>query len=126
MAPSNSRPRIAATINTVLRLLQGQYILDRFLDGYGWQGAYHHPQVDLVSLYVDQIGAGDLSAERNRSHPSVKFYPTIEEALTLGTDKLAVDGVASSPKTATNQQCMETPHLGINYQPDPESTFWRN
>ena len=89
---SNRRP-IAATINTVKHLLHGQHFLDRLLGGYGWQGTYHRPQLDLVGLYVDQAGVGDLNAERARRHPTMKIYPTILQALTLGTGKLAVDGV---------------------------------
>jgi hypothetical protein len=42
---------------------------------------------------VDQVGANDLSRERAARHPSMKIYPSIAEALTLGTSKLAVDGV---------------------------------
>jgi hypothetical protein len=49
--------------------------------------------MDLVSLYVDQIGSTDLSRERGSRHPSLKLSPTIADALTLGGDKLAVDGV---------------------------------
>jgi hypothetical protein len=49
--------------------------------------------MDLVSLYVDQVGSGDLSRERAARFPSMKIYPTIAEALTLGGSKLAVDGV---------------------------------
>jgi hypothetical protein len=70
-----------------------QHIVDRFLDGYGWNGTHHHPPMDLVSLYVDQIGKDDLSRERAARHPEMKMYPTIAEALTLGGTKLAVDGV---------------------------------
>jgi len=49
--------------------------------------------MDLVSLYVDQVGANDLSRERAARFPSMKIYPTIVEALTLGGGKLGVDGV---------------------------------
>ena len=87
------RLKIAATINTVQHLLHGQHILDRFLDGYGWEGAFHHPQMDLVGLFVDQTNRGDLSAERATRHREMKIYPNIHDALTLGTGKLAVDGV---------------------------------
>jgi hypothetical protein len=67
--------------------------VDRFLDGYGWNGTYHRPDMEVVSLYVDQRGEGDLFQERASRHPGMKICPTIEEALTLGTGKLAVDGV---------------------------------
>ena len=49
--------------------------------------------MDLVSLYVDQIGDRDLSKDRAKRFPSMKMYPTIAEALTLGGSKLAVDGI---------------------------------
>ncbi len=77
----------------IRRLLHPQHVVDRFLDGYGWNGTFHHPAMDVVSLYVDQRGEGDLSQDRADRHPTMKIYPTIAEALTLGTGKLAVDGV---------------------------------
>jgi hypothetical protein len=70
-----------------------QHIIDRFLDGYGWNGTHHRPAMDLVSLYVDEVRENDLSRERGRRHPSLKLASTVAEALTLGGDKLAVDGV---------------------------------
>ena len=67
--------------------------MDRFLDGYGWNGTHHHPPMDLVSLYVNQVGNTDFSRERLGRHPEVKSCATIADALTLGGSKLAVDGV---------------------------------
>jgi hypothetical protein len=49
--------------------------------------------MDLVSLYVNQVGANDLSRDRAARFPSMKIYPSIAEALTLGGSMLAVDGV---------------------------------
>lgn len=87
------RPRIAAVV-TVYRLhSHAQHIIDRFLEGYGWDGRYHKMQVDLVSLYVDQVFDNDLSRERKQRFPDLRLSETIEEALTLGTGKLDVDGV---------------------------------
>src|ERR1017187_7553747 len=87
-----ARPKIAGVI-TVYRLhSHGQHIIDRFLEGYGWDGEFHHPPMDLVSLYVDQRPRQDLTADRARRFPSMKVCPTIAEALTLGGSKLAVDG----------------------------------
>jgi hypothetical protein len=90
---SPKRPKIAAVANIYKRRLHAQHIIDRFLDGYGWGGAHHHPPVDVVSLFVDQAGEGDLSTERAGRHPGLKIYPTIAQALTRGTSKLAVDAV---------------------------------
>ncbi len=88
-----NRPKIAAVVTTYFKYSHAQHIVDRFLDGYGWNGTHHYPPMDLVSLYVDQVGSNDLSRERAARHPSMKVCPTIAEALTLGGGKLAVDGV---------------------------------
>ena len=90
---STSRPQLAAIITNHRKHSHGQHIVDRFLYGYGWHGTHHHPPMDLVSLYVDQVGDDDLSRSRGKQFPSMKIYPTIAEALTLGGGKLAVDGV---------------------------------
>jgi hypothetical protein len=90
---NSTRPKIAAVVTTYFKYSHGQHIVDRFLDGYGWNGTHHYPPMDLVSLYVDQIGRTDLSRERGGRHPSVRLSKTIADALTLGGDKLAVDGV---------------------------------
>lgn len=90
---TSTRPKIAAIVTTYFKYSHGQHIVDRFLDGYGWNGTHHYPPMDLVSLYVDQVGSTDLSRERGSRHPALKLSPTIADALTLGGDKLAVDGV---------------------------------
>jgi hypothetical protein len=87
------RPQIAVLANIYQRRLHAQHIVDRILDGYGWGGVYHHPAMDVVSLFVEQRGEGDLVPERVERHPGMKVYPTVAQALTRGTDKLAVDGV---------------------------------
>ena len=88
-----TRPKIAAVVTTYFKYSHAQHIVDRFLDGYGWNGTHHYPPMDLVSLYVDQVGSTDLSRERASRHPTMKLCASIPEALTLGGSKLAVDGV---------------------------------
>jgi len=65
---------------------------ERFLGGYPVKGKWHHPAIDVVSAYVDQVPAGDLSKAR-ALESNFKIYPNIAEALRCGTDKLAVDAV---------------------------------
>ena len=62
-------PAIAALVTEYRKASHGQGIVDRFLDGYGWQGRHHRPPVDVVALYVDQKPKGDLSQERVSRHP---------------------------------------------------------
>jgi hypothetical protein len=88
-----TRPKIAAITTTYFKYSHTQHIVDRFLEGYGWNGTHHRPPMDLVSLYVDQITDRDLSKDRAKRFPTMKMYPSIAEALTLGGSKLAVDGI---------------------------------
>jgi hypothetical protein len=103
------RPKIAAVVTVYRKHSHGQHIVDRFLEGYGWDGEWHHPAMDLVGLYVDQRPEGDLTNDRAKRFPSMRVYPTIAEALTLGSSKLAVDGVVlvgehgDYPKTPQGQ-----------------------
>ena len=89
----NRRPRIAAVTTIYFKYSHTQEIIDRFLFGYGWDSKWHHPPMDLVGLYVDEVGKDDLSRGRAKLFPAMKIYPTIAETLTLGGSKLAVDGV---------------------------------
>jgi hypothetical protein len=88
-----ARPRLAAICTTYFKYSHAQHIVDRFLEGYGWNGTHHHPPMDLVSIYIDQIGANDVSKSRLQQFPAMKLYPSIPEALTLGGSRLAVDGI---------------------------------
>ena len=91
--PRNTgRKKVALLATEVRKYSHAQHFIDRFLEGYGWQGQHHRPPIELAGLYVDQFNEGDLSRERARRH-RVKIYPTVEEALTLGRSQLAVDGV---------------------------------
>jgi hypothetical protein len=106
---AGNRPKLAAITTVYRRMAHTQHIVDRYLEGYGWNGTHHHPEMDLIALYVDQVGADDLSRDRAARFPSMKIYPTIAEALTCGTSKLAVDGVVvvgehgDYPKTPKGQ-----------------------
>ncbi len=91
--PPPARPKIAAICTTYFQYSHAQHIVDRFLIGYGWNGEHHRPMMDVVSLWVDQVGKNDISRSRLAEFPQMKPYPTIAEALTLGTGKLAVDAV---------------------------------
>ena len=65
---------------------------ERFLNGYPRNGAWHRPEVDVVSAYVDQCPEGDLSRQRAAKH-GFEIYPTIAAALRLGSDRIGVDAV---------------------------------
>jgi hypothetical protein len=92
-APSGPRKKIAF-IGTELRLhSHPQHFFDRFVLGYTWAGGWQAPPLSVASMYLDQFPEGDLARGRAKRH-HIPLYPSITEALTLGTGKLAVDGVA--------------------------------
>jgi hypothetical protein len=93
LSAQTDRPKRIAIITTVYRYLShGQHMGDRFLVGYPHNGEWHKPNMQVVSLYVDQKPEGDLSAQRAEQF-GFRVYPTIAETLRCGTDKLAVDAV---------------------------------
>ncbi len=87
------RLKIAVVTSAFYKYSHSQHIVDRFLEGYGWEGRHHRPDMDIVSMYVQQKAANDLSAERYKRYSGLRKSDTIADALTLGTGTLAVDGV---------------------------------
>lgn len=88
----SSEKKVAIIATIVRKYSHAQHFVDRFLEGYGWQGRHYYPAVKLAGLYVDQFPEGDLARDRSRRH-GVPIFSSVEEALTLGGSKLAVDGV---------------------------------
>ncbi|HEV3120626.1 MAG TPA: hypothetical protein VGY53_01920, partial [Isosphaeraceae bacterium] len=87
------RPRIAVIAAEFPKGSPAQAIVDRFLEGFGWESHHHRPAVDVVSLHVERKAEDDLSQERARRHGSLRLYDSIDEALALGKDGLQVDGM---------------------------------
>src|SRR3954469_6026793 len=58
---------------------------ERFLVGYPIQGKWHRPPLEVVSVYVDQTPAKDLSKQRAEEF-GFTLYPKIAEALRCGGD----------------------------------------
>ncbi len=91
-AAESTRKKIAFLGTEVREHSHAQHFLDRLTMGYGWKGVWQQPRVDVASVFIDQFPEGDLARGRIERH-HLKLYPTIAEALTLGGNKLAVDGV---------------------------------
>ena len=122
------RLKIAAITTIYHKYSHTQHIVDRFLEGYGWNGQHHRPEMDVVSLYVDQVeprpkeGADenssryDLSEERAERFPQMKIYPTVADALTLGTGDLQVDGVLLVAEHGSYRRNEKGQHLYPRYE----------
>jgi hypothetical protein len=92
LAASPARKKIAALSTTYHVRSHSDNFITRFLEGYWIGDSYHPPPCDVVSLFVDQIHAADISQRLIEAY-GLRKSPTIADALTLGTGKLAVDGV---------------------------------
>lgn len=89
------RPKlpVAAVVTVYRKMSHTDVIIGKILEGWEQDGG-PGPDLKLVSMYVDQVGNDDMSrpmAERF----GFRIAKTIDEAITLGTDKVQVAGVIS-------------------------------
>lgn len=91
-AGADERKRLAIVTTEWRYHSHAWHMAERFLVGYPINGRWHKPPIDVVSAYVDQHPANDLSRERSREF-GFPLYPTIAEALRRGGKELAVDAV---------------------------------
>src|SRR5436190_3435935 len=91
-APAAPRKKIALIGTIVTKNMHAMHFIDRLALGYAWGGEWRAPAADLVSLYIDQFPDGDLARSRAKRY-NIPIFPSIADAITLGTGRLAVDGV---------------------------------
>ena len=84
--------RIAAIVTEYRHNSHADVIVGRLVESYTLDGKGEFPNLKLVSLYTDQMPASDTSRDLMRQN-NVPVFTNITDALTLGTDRLAVDGV---------------------------------
>lgn len=85
-------PTIAVITTEWRQNSHADVIAGRLVEGYTLDGQGEFPKLKLVSAYTDQIPESDLSRPLAKKH-GFQIYDSIAGALTLGGDKLAVDGV---------------------------------
>ena len=91
--PTKEGRKPIAVITTVYRPMSHSYhIAGRFIHGYTRAGRFHVPRHYVSTMYVDQRPANDLSRDLGRDF-GVRICDSVAAALTLGGDKLAVEGV---------------------------------
>lgn len=91
-AASAPRKKIAFLGTSVYRHSHAQHFLDRLAAGYAIGGRWVAPPLDVASVFIDQFPENDIARQRIAKYGLTQF-PTVTEALTLGTPRLAVDGV---------------------------------
>src|SRR5690349_8041433 len=84
---------IAAVITEYRPNSHADVLIGKILEGWKQDGGAG-PALKLAAMYVDQLPAADLARPMSKKH-KVPIFDTIEQALTLGGDRIAVDGVIS-------------------------------
>ncbi|MBI3466140.1 MAG: twin-arginine translocation signal domain-containing protein [Planctomycetes bacterium] len=88
------KPKVAA-IFTELRFRSHAFnFLENFLGPYLFNGKLTEPAVEVVSFHADQFPPNDLAREVSRRF-QIPLYGSIDQALCLGGQELAVDAVLS-------------------------------
>src|SRR6187431_3222244 len=88
----SGKKRIACISSTYHVRSHSDNFITRFFEGYWVHERYYEPQFQVASLWMDQIHPGDIGGRLAQAY-GVKRATSIADALTLGTGKLAVDGV---------------------------------
>lgn len=100
--------RVAVLTTVWRRFSHADVIAGRILQSDTFDDRGRRWPLKIVSAYVDQIGEDDLSRKMAAKY-GFEIAPTLEGALTLGGDRLAVDGVivicehGDYPESSTGQ-----------------------
>lgn len=92
IAAPASEKKVAAVVTSYTRYSHADNLVTRFMEGYSIVGKSYPPPCQVASLYIDQVGETDIGRPLAKQW-KVPLVKTIADALTLGGDKLAVDGV---------------------------------
>ncbi len=87
------KKRVAAIITAYEKGLHADVLVGKILEGWHQDGGAG-PALELASMYVEQFTDRDLARSMGQKH-NVPIFDTIEQAVTVGTDHVAVDGVIS-------------------------------
>ncbi|MDP7014163.1 MAG: hypothetical protein QGG36_00035, partial [Pirellulaceae bacterium] len=91
-APTGPRKRLAAITTAYYKYSHADDIITKFIEGYGVVGRVHLPHCDVVSLHVEQFVDSDIGCGMASKY-EIPLFDNVTDALTLGSDELAVDGV---------------------------------
>jgi hypothetical protein len=91
-AQTGQPKKIAAIITEYRPLSHADVIIGKYLEGFNQDDRPPYPRNKIVSMCTEQVPKTDMSRSRAAKY-KVPIYRTVADALTLGGDSLAVDGV---------------------------------
>lgn len=87
------KPRIAVLVSYwAFTRSHADWIVNKLIDGYWWDGAHTDSRVEVVSVYIHQLQESGLGQKVCQAK-NIPIFKTVGEAVTLGGKDLAVDGV---------------------------------
>src|SRR5262249_32127302 len=93
-AAEQPKPKLVAAIVTAYEKgLHADVLIGKILEGWQQDGGAR-PALKLAAMYVEQFTAKDLSRALAKKH-DVPIFDTIEKAVTVGGNRIPVDGVIS-------------------------------
>jgi len=95
LAADSPRPlrKVAGILTWYKQGSHADVLIGKILEGWRYEGGVG-PRLELASLYVDQFPEDDMARAMSEKH-GFPIFDSIEDALTLQSDSLAVDGVLS-------------------------------
>ena len=86
------KKRIAAITTAYYKYSHADDIITKFIEGYGMVGGVHVPHCDVAGLHVEQFVDSDIGRGMAVKY-EIPLFDSATDALMLGGDDLAVDGV---------------------------------
>jgi hypothetical protein len=84
--------RLAAIITEYRPNSHADVIIGKYLEGFNQDQMAPYPDSKIVSIFTEQVPDNDMSRPLAKKY-NVPIFRTVADALTLGGDQLAVDGV---------------------------------
>ena len=93
-APAAAGPpkRIAAVLTEYWLGSHADVVIGKYLEGYNQDDKPPYPRSKIVAMFTEHVPKNDMSRPMAKKY-GVPIFRTVQEALTLGGDKLSVDGV---------------------------------
>lgn len=84
---------VAAIVTEYRHYSHADVVVGRLLGGNSANNIHHEPRTHVVSMYTDQVPANTDMSRDLSARFGFRIFPTIADAITLGTGKIAVDAV---------------------------------